>query len=52
MKFKKNIKELIKFRKLVLENQHKEKKSIASILSWRRKLLKKIKIKTKLINVN
>lgn len=52
MKFKKNIKELIKFRYLVLKNQHKEKKSITSILSWRRKLLKKIKIKTKLININ
>lgn len=52
MKFRRNIRELIKFRKLIFENTHKEDKSIKNILNWRRKLLKKIKIKTNLININ
>ena len=52
MKFNRNIKELNKFRNLVFENTDKESKSIVSILQWRKKLLKKIKIKTKLININ
>ena len=52
MKFNRNIKELNKFRNLVFENTDKESKSILSILQWRKKLLKKIKIKTKLININ
>jgi len=52
MKFNRNIKELNKFRNLVSENTDKESKSIVSILQWRKKLLKKIKIKTKLININ
>ena len=52
MKFNRNIKELNKFRNLVFENTDKESKSLVSILQWRKKLLKKIKIKTKLININ
>lgn len=51
MNFVKNIKRLNSFRELISANTSKEKKSINDILKWRKKLLKKIKIKTKLINI-
>ena len=51
MRFNRKISNLLKFRKLIFENLYKEDNSIEEILNWRKKLLKKIKIKTKLINI-
>lgn len=50
--FKRNINSLLKFRELVQSNYKKEVKSIKEILSWRKKLLKKNKVKSELININ
>ena len=47
---KKNIKNLKKFRNLIRQYSFKENKNINEILSWRKKLLKKTNIKTKLVN--
>ena len=52
MKYKNNIKNLIELRKDIQNFNHKEEKGISSILKWRKKLIKKNKIKTKLINLN
>ena len=52
MRYKNNIKNLLELRKDILKFKNKEEKSIKSILEWRKKLIRKNKIKTKLINLN
>ena len=52
MNYKNNLKNLIKLREDLLKHENKEKKDISEILSWRKKLLKKSKIKAKLINIS
>lgn len=52
MKYKNNTKNLINLKKDILRFQDKEKKSIKPLLNWRKKLIKKSKIKTRLINLN
>ena len=52
IKFNPNISELKKFRKNLKKSLLIEDQNIQKILSWRNKLLKKTKIKTKLINLN
>lgn len=52
MYYKNNIKNLIKLRNDLLEFRNKEKKDISEILSWRKKLLKRSKIRARLININ
>ncbi len=52
MNYKKNIKNLIEFRKSLSLSRYKEKKEIKSILEWRNKLQKKIKVVSKLINLD
>ena len=50
MKNKKNLKNLINFRKLILKYSNKENEDIKEILKWRKNLIKKTNIKTKLVN--
>ena len=52
IKFNPKISELKKFRKNLKKSLLIEDQNIQKILSWRNKLLKKTKIKTKLINLN
>ena len=52
MNYKNNLKNLIKLREDLLKYENKEKKDTSEILSWRKKLLKKSKIKAKLINIS
>lgn len=52
MIFKRNISSLLSFRELIESNTKKESKSITEILRWRKKLLKKNNIKSKLINID
>lgn len=52
MHYKRNIKNLIKFRNELSLSKLKEKKEIESILKWRKKLQKDIKVVSKLINLN
>ena len=52
IKYKNNFSELIRFRRLVYDSQKFQKNEVNSILKWRKKLLKKSKIKTKLTNIN
>tara|TARA_B100001250_G_C19813438_1_gene796950 strand:+ start:2340 stop:3047 length:708 start_codon:yes stop_codon:yes gene_type:complete len=52
MKNKKNLKNLINFKNLIAQYSHKENEDISEILKWRKKLLKKTSIKTKLVNFN
>ena len=52
IKFYPKISELEKFRKILKKSLLIEDDEIKNILSWRNKLIKKSKIKTKLINVN
>lgn len=52
MKYKKNLSNLKKFRNLLYKYKDKENENITNILKWRKKLLNKNKIKTKLININ
>ena len=47
IKYKNNFSELIRFRQLVYDSQKFQKNEINSILKWRKKLLKKSKIKRK-----
>ena len=51
IKYKNNIKNLIKLREQIARFRKKEEQSIEPILSWRKKLIKQSKIKTKLINL-
>ena len=51
MNFNRNINNLQKFKLSLKNNQKKEIKEIDSIIKWRKKLQKKIKTKSKLINV-
>lgn len=52
MNYKRNIKDLMEFRKSLSLLRYKEKKEIKSILDWRNKLQKKIKVVSKLINLD
>ena len=52
MKNKKNLKNLINFRKLITKYSNKENEDIKEILKWRKNLLKKSNIRTKLINID
>ena len=52
IKYKPKISELEKFRNILKKSIQHEDDNINKILSWRKKLLKKTKIKTKLINLN
>lgn len=52
IKYKKKLKNLKDFRSLIEKNKYKETDNIKDILKWRKKLLKKNKIQTKLINLN
>lgn len=52
MIYKRNLKNLKTFRNLLKNNTHLETTEVKSILNWRKRLLKKIKIKTKIININ
>ena len=52
IKYKPKISELKKFRNILQKSIPHEDDSINKILLWRKKLLKKTKIKTKLINLN
>jgi oxidase EvaA len=51
MRYKNNIRSLIKFRNDLLKFRNKEKVNISEILSWRKKLLKQSRIKARLINI-
>jgi oxidase EvaA len=50
MKKKRNLNNLVEFRNLIQSTKHLEKQSIDELLKWRKKLLKKTKFKTKLVN--
>ena len=52
MNFKRNVKKLTQFKKRLKKFKHLEKDEIKSILVWRNKLQKKIKAKSKIINLN
>ena len=52
MKKKRNLNNLVKFRKLIFNNQHKENQEIHELIKWRKNLLKKTRFKTKLVNFN
>lgn len=52
MKKKKNLNNLLKFRKLIFNNQHKENQEINELIKWRKNLLKKTRFKAKLVNFN
>ena len=52
MKKNRNLNNLVEFQKLIQGSKHKEKKNIDELLKWRKKLLKKTKFKTKLVNFN
>ena len=51
MKYRNNIKSLIRLRQQIIRFKEKEEQSIKSILLWRKKLIKQSKIETKLINL-
>ena len=52
MKYKNNINNLIKLKKEIIKLQANEDNDIKELLRWRKKLKKKSKIKTKLINLD
>ncbi len=51
MKYKNNINNLLNLRKEILKFKNQEQKDIKPLLQWRKKLIKKNRIKTKLINL-
>ena len=52
MNFKRNIKKLIKFREEMKKYEHLEKKNIKEIVNWKNKLQKKVRTRSKIINLN
>ena len=51
MKYRNNIKSLIRLRQQIIRFKEKEEQSIKSILLWRKKLIKQSKIVAELINL-
>ena len=52
MNYKRNIKNLIKFRNDLSLSKRKEKKEIKSILKWVNRLQRNVRTESKLINLN